>query len=69
MTSRCLLDTLESVHRRVSACSIDTTTVTMSQPVSGTSHSTRSAVKRTLSVDDLNIISQITSTENPSDGN
>jgi len=36
----------------------------MSQPVSGGSRSTRSAVKRALSVDDLNVELQSTSTEN-----
>jgi len=40
----------------------------MSQPVSGTSRSTSSTVKRTLSVDDLDIIPRSTSTENLSDG-
>jgi len=40
------------------------TAVTMSQPVSGGSRSTRSAVKRALSVDDLNVELQSTSTEN-----
>jgi len=39
----------------------------MSQPVSGTSRSTRSTVKRTLSVEDLDI-SRSTSAENLSDG-
>jgi len=43
-------------------------TVTMCQPVSGTCRLTRSTVKRTLSVDNLDIISRSTSTENLSDG-
>ena len=42
--------------------------VSMSQPVSGTSRLIRSTVKRTLSVDDLDIISQSTTTENLSGG-
>jgi len=42
-------------------------TVTMCQPVSGTSRSTLSTVKRTLSVDNLDIMSRSTSTENLSD--
>jgi len=58
---------LSKFYRRVSACSVDTITVTISQPFSGTSRSTRSTVKRTLSVEDLDI-SRSTSAENLSDG-